>query len=154
MPSFSKTFEFFNPWSTPNTHTTQASIQMPQMVNGKRPDPVLTLFSTAQTAAGYLKLGSRLHTVNYSVEGSFRGTLMLQYSNTPAPGENDWIDLAETQKSYNGTETTGSPSIVGFGGAISHPTQTDSIDFTGEFGWLRVHLDISQGTCQAVKLNF
>jgi hypothetical protein len=154
MPAFSKTFEFFNPWSTSNSHTTQPSIQMPQMVNGLRPDPVLTLFSTAQSAAGYYKLGERLHTANYIVEGSFKGTLMLEYSNTPAPGENDWLPVDGTEKSYNGTETTGGTSIASFGGAISHPTYTDSIDFTGDFGWLRVRLDISQGTCQAVKFNF
>lgn len=155
MPQISNTFEFYNPWSTSNSHTTQAIIQMPQMVNGRKPDPILYVNSLRLQAAGYYGLGNRTHNVSYTVEGSFRGTVIIQASDTPNPGENDWVDLPETGHYFTGLETTGGASIGGgSSGAISHPTQTNMFAFTGNYGWVRAKLSISQGTLQAIKLNF
>lgn len=155
MPTLSKTFEFYNPWITRNEHGTQPSITMPQMVNGQRAFPVLTLYSERETAAGFYKLGSRTHVVSYVTEGAFKGTCMVQVSNHPNPGENDWLDAPETSVTYVGTETTGNAGISGgFSGAVSRPTKTDLREFTGLFAWVRVRLDIKQGTLQAAKLNF
>lgn len=155
MPQLSKTFEFFNPWLTNNRHGTQCSITMPQMVNGRKPLPILTIYSTPIEGAGYYRLGSRKHNISYVIEGAFRGSCMIQVGTTPAPGDNDWIDLFDTQKYYTGLETTGGAGISGgFSGAVSRPTHTDLYEFTGNFAWIRVRLDISQGTLQAVKLNF
>jgi hypothetical protein len=155
MPQQSKTFEFYNPYSTKNTHTTQCSITMPQMVNGRKPPPSLTLFSTPVQTAGWYGLGQRDHLVAYVVEGSFKGTCTIQVSTTPAPGENDWVDLAETQQYYYGIETTGGAGISGgFSGAVSHPTKTNILNFNGDYAWARAKLDICRGTLQAIKLNF
>jgi len=155
MPSLSNTFEFYNPWSTTNHHTTQPSITMPQMVNGQMPAPILTVYSEKLPASGYYGLGSKTHSITYTVEGSFRGTLTIQASITPNPSDTDWVDLAETQKYYTGLETTGGAGISGgFSGAISHPTQTDLFQTTGNYAWFRARLDISQGTLQAIKMNF
>lgn len=155
MPTLSRTFEFFNPWITRNNHATQPSITMPQMVEGKRPSAVLTLYSERQPAAGYYKLGFRTHSVTYIVEGAFKGTCMMQVTNHPNPGENDWVDAPETTATYNGTETTGGAGISGgFSGAVSRPTSTTLKEFTGDYSWIRVRLNIKQGTLQAVKLNF
>ena len=155
MPQTSLSFEFYNPWSTKNSHTTQCCITMPQMVNGRKPDPVLTLYSEKLECAGYYRLGSRTHYICYTVEGSFRGSCVIQVSTTPAPGDNDWITLPETLKRYTGLETTGGAGISGgLGNAISRPVQSDFVDFTGDYAWARVKLDISQGTLQAVKYNY
>jgi hypothetical protein len=155
MPFLSKTFEFYNPWSTKNQHTTQPSITMPQMVNGRMPDPSLTLFSTPIQGAGFYGLGYRTHAVAYSIEGSFIGTCTVQVSQTPSPGDGDWMDLTDTKKHYVGLETTGAAGISGgFSGAVSKPIQTDLREFTGEYAWIRVRLDICRGTLQAVKLNY
>jgi hypothetical protein len=154
MTQLSKTFEFYNQYSTNNAHTTQAIIQMPQMVNSRTPPPVLTFFSNKLPGSAYYKLGERIHTVTYTIEGSFRGTCSIQVSNSPSPIDQDWETLTATQKQYLGLETTGAPGISGFGGAISHPTQTDMFNFTGDYAWIRVQLDISRGTLQAAKLNF
>lgn len=155
MPSLSQTFEFYNPWSTKNSHTTQCSITMPQMVEGLRPNPALTLYSDRLKAAGYYGLGSKSHTVSYTVEGAFIGTCTIQVSTTPSPTESDWIDLPDTKKSYRGNETTGGAGISGgFSGAVSRPTLTENCVFEGNYSWLRVRLNISRGTLQAVKVNF
>lgn len=155
MPQISQTFEFYNPWSTKNSHTPQCSITMPQMVNGRKPDPVLTIYSNKLETAFYYGLHDRKHYAAYTIEGSFIGTCTLQVSTTPAPGDNDWVDYPETIKHYTGLETTGGAGISGgLGNAISHPIQTDFVEFTGNYTWVRVKLDISRGTLQAVKYNF
>jgi len=155
MPTASKTFEFYNPWSTKNSHTTQASITMPQMVDGRMPAPVLTLYSDKLEGSGWYKLGSRVHSVAYTISGGFIGTCTIQVSMTPAPGENDWETLPDTSVRYYGNETTGSAGIAGgFSGAVSHPTRTDRRQFAGDYAWARVRLDISRGTVQAINFNF
>lgn len=155
MPTLSRTFEFYNPWITKNDHTTQPSITMPQMVDGKRPSAVLSLTSERQPAADYYRLGTRTHSVTYVIEGAFKGTCTMQATEHPNPGENDWFDLPETAVTYVGTETTGNAGISGgFSGAVSRPVKTDLREFSGKYSWLRVRLDIRQGTLQAVKLNF
>ena len=155
MPALSQTFEFNNPYVTTNSYTTKPSITMPQMVNGRRPPPMMSFFSEKLPAGGYYGLGSVTHTVAYCIEGSFLGTCTMQASITPNPSESDWFTLPETIKQYNGTETTGGAGISGgFSGSVSHPTQTDSFVFTGTYAWVRSRLDICRGTLQAIKLNF
>ena len=154
MPQSSKTFEFYNQYSTNNTHTTQPLIQMPQMVNGRTPPPVLTFYSNRLPGAGYYKLGPRTYNVSYTIEGSFIGKCTIETSTSPNPIDRDWTTATNTIVSYTGLETTGAPGISGFGGAISHAIQTDQRSFEGDYAWIRVRLDISRGTLQAVKLNF
>jgi hypothetical protein len=154
MPQTSKTFEFYNQYLTTNQHTTQASITMPQMVDGLKAPPTLTFYSNKIQGAGYYKLGERTHNASYTIEGSFIGTCTIQVSTTPNPGDNDWETLTDTAKTYNGLETTGSPGISGFGGAVSRPTRSDLRSFTGDYAWIRVKLDISRGTLRTVRLNF
>jgi hypothetical protein len=155
MPTLSKTFEFFNPWSTKNSHTTQASITMPQMVNGQRPDPVLTLYSNRIEGSGYYKLGSRSHLVAYTIEGAFIGTCMLQYSDTANPSNEGWIDIPESYVRFIGLETSGSAGLSGgFDSAVSHPTKTETRKLVGDYAWLRARLEISRGTLQSIKINF
>lgn len=159
MPQLSKTFEFYNPWSTKNTHTTQASIQMPQMVNGRKPDPVLTIYSQSIQGNGLYFVTNTLrptdYTATYTIEGSFKGTVSIQVTEFPSPGDTNWETLSETAITYTGTETTGGTGISGgFSGAVSRPTRTNSVNFNGVYYGIRVKLDISRGTLQAVKLNF
>lgn len=155
MPNLSSTFEFYNPWRTRNEYGTQPSITMPQMVNGQRPPPVLTIFSEKLPCAGYYGLGSKTHAVNYVVEGAFKGTCSLQITSSPNPGENDWVNLPNSTVSFTGIETTGGAGISGgFSGTVSRPTKTELKTFTGNYAWVRAKLDISQGTLQAIKINF
>lgn len=154
MPQISKTFEFYNQYTTYNQHTTQASITMPQMVNGRKPPLVLTFYSNRIEGSGYYKLAERTHNVSYTVEGAFKGTCTVEVSYSPNPVEQDWTVVNSSIITYNGTETTGSAGISGSGSAISRPTKTDLREFTGDYAWVRVRLDISRGTLQAVKYNF
>lgn len=155
MAQLSKTFEFYNPWTTKNTHTTQPSITMPQMVDGRSSPPSLTLYSNRIEGSGYYKLGERTHNAAYVIEGSFKGTCTVQVSYSPNPIEEDWEDVVDSAVTYIGNETTGGAGISGgFSGAVSRPTKTDLRSFTGDYAWIRVRLDISRGTLQAVKLNF
>lgn len=155
MPTLSSTFEFYNPWSTRNTHGTQPSITMPQMVDGQRPAPVLSIFSEKLPCAGYYRLGSKTHAVTYIVEGAFKGTCSLQITTVSNPGEHDWVNLPGSAVNFTGIETTGGDGISGgFSGSISRPTKTVLKTFTGNYAWVRAKLDISQGTLQAIKMNF
>lgn len=155
MPSLSKNLEFYNPWTNKNTHTTQVGIVMPQMVNGQRPIGPLTLWSEKVPGASYYKLGERLHTVTYTVEGAFRGTCSIEVSFTPAPTNESWTTLTNTVIFYTGRETTGGAGISGgFSGAVSKPAHTDMVQFLSTCSWVRAKLDISQGTLQAISLNF
>jgi hypothetical protein len=155
MPQISKTFEFYNQYSNRNQHTDQTSITMPQMVNGRKPPPVLTFYSNRIEGSGYYGLGSRTHYVSYTVEGAFKGTCTVEVSNSPNPVDQDWTVASSTVVEYLGLETTGSAGVSGgFSGAVSRPTKTDIREFTGNYAWVRVRLDISRGTLQAIKYNF
>jgi hypothetical protein len=155
MSTASKTFEFYNPWSTKNNHINQPGITMPQMVNGIKPDPVLTLYSGKLEGSGWYKLGSRTHSVAYTISGGFIGTCTVQISTSPSPGENDWETLPDTSVRYYGNETTGSAGIAGgFSGAVSKPMRSDRRQFDGDYAWVRVRLDISRGTLQSIKYDF
>lgn len=155
MPTLSKTFEFFNPWATTNEHTTQVGITMPQMVNGQKAPPVLTLYSNRIAGSDYYKLGERAHLVSYTVEGAFKGSCTIQYNPTANPTEEGWIDLPESQVTFIGTETSGSAGISGgFDSAVSHPTKTEIKKLVGSYPWLRARLEISRGTLHSINLNF
>ena len=155
MPQISKTFEFLNPYRTRNQQTTQPSITMPQMVEGRKPPPVLTFYSNRLEGSGYFQLGSRAHIVSYTVEGAFKGTCTVEVSYSPNPVEKDWQAVSSTVVEYTGLETTGSAGVSGgFSGTVSRPTKTDIREFTGDYAWVRVRLDISRGTLQAIKYNF
>jgi hypothetical protein len=154
MPQISKTFEFYNQYSNRNEHTDQASITMPQMVNGRKPPPVLTFYSNRIEGSGYFQLGDRTHAVAYTVQGAFKGTCTVEVSYSPNPVEQDWTVANSTIVEYTGLETTGSAGLSGSGGAISRPSKTDLREFTGDYAWVRVRLDISRGTLQAIKYNF
>jgi hypothetical protein len=154
MPQISKTFEFYNQYSNRNEHTDQASITMPQMVNGRKPPPVLTFYSNRIEGSGYFQLGTRTHAVAYTVQGAFKGTCTVEVSYSPNPVEQDWTVANSTIVEYTGLETTGSAGLSGSGGAISRPSKTDLREFTGDYAWVRVRLDISRGTLQAIKYNF
>lgn len=155
MPTQSDTFEFYNPWSTKNQRTTQPGITMPQMVNGRKPPPVLTLFSEKLPGASFYKLPERIHAVSYTISGAFRGTCTVQVSYTPNPIDVDWEDLLDTKVTYTGLETTGAAGIAGgFSGAVSRPTRTDQRNFTNTCTWVRIKLEISRGTLQSAKYNF
>lgn len=154
MPQISKTFEFYNQYSNRNEHTDQASITMPQMVNGRKPPPVLTFYSNRIEGSGYFQLGDRTHAVAYTVQGAFKGTCTVEVSYSPNPVEQDWTAVSSTVVEYTGLETTGSAGLSGSGGAVSRPAKTDLREFTGDYAWVRVRLDISRGTLQAIKYNF
>jgi hypothetical protein len=156
MPIISKTFEFVNPWSTTNTHTSQASITMPQMVKGRKPPPSLTLYSNPIHGPEYFKLVDRDQTVIYTVSGAFKGQCVVQASLSPKPTNSDWTDLSDlTKHIFTGTETTGAAGITGgFSGKASRPTFSVVKEFSGNFSWLRIRIDISRGTLQQIRYNF
>jgi hypothetical protein len=154
MPQISKTFEFYNQYSNRNEHTDQASITMPQMVDGRKPPPVLTFYSNRIEGSGYFQLGTRAHYVAYTVQGAFKGTCTVEVSYSPNPVDQDWTAVNSTVVEYTGLETTGSAGLSGSGSAVSRPAKTDLREFTGDYAWVRVRLDISRGTLQAIKYNF
>jgi hypothetical protein len=129
------------------------------MVNGRKPAPVLTIYSNPINNIWQMFAANDFrdiaYTVTYTVEGAFKGTCSIQVTEFPSPGESNWVTLDTTAVTYTGTETTGGAGISGgFSGAVSRPTRTNSVNFNGIFLGIRVKLDISRGTLQAVKLNF
>jgi hypothetical protein len=93
-------------------------------------------YSDKNTAAGYHRISSGVHTVAYDYT-DFVGTLKMQASLLLYPGDNDWVDIVGTE----------------FGSA-DPVTDTFSTTFTGNFVWLRAAYNVQDGTVNSITYNF
>lgn len=102
--------------------------------------------STMQVYSSYKEKGSGyygstvgLHTVMYTAEPTFHGTITMQASLATNPIEADWFNVDSTSVSYRDNDRT-SPTV-------------DYFNFTGNFVWVRGQVVISQGTVQSILYN-
>jgi hypothetical protein len=96
-------------------------------------------YGEKQPGAGYNRLGNPLHTVVYDVT-DFVGSIKIQGTLEVYPGESDWVDI-------DGTE-------VGLGSDSSMWLTTNSINFTGNFVWLRAAYNLQDGTINSIRYNY
>jgi len=96
-------------------------------------------YGSKQPGAGYHKRSDSMHTATYSVN-SFVGTIKLQGTLALYPADSDWFDI-------DGTD-------IGLGSDSSAWTITNSINFTGNFVWLRAAYNVQNGTITSILYNY
>ncbi len=137
MPSLSQGLEFI-------TYTNTASVQV-----------VYPLFTSTQGTLVYSSIKSKgdgyyggsdgIHTVMYTYDSNFVGTITMQATLATAPTEADWFDIADTTSEL--TETS-----VNYNN-INVTIQTEYRNFTGNFVWVRGHIAIDSGQVHSILLN-
>ena len=96
-------------------------------------------YGDKRVGSGYNKINTPLHTVVYSVD-NFIGSIKIQGTLEMYPGESDWVDI-------EGTE-------IGAGLDSSAWTSTHSVNFTGNFVWLRAAYNLQNGTIVQIRYNY
>jgi hypothetical protein len=96
-------------------------------------------YSEKKKGSGYHMIDSGLHTYQYLTD-NFQGTIKLQGSLSMYPGDNDWIDIDNTEIfSKEGDSTVISENISG--------------NFIGNFIWIRAAYNLDQGTITRIRYN-
>jgi len=118
MPNLSQQFLFVI-----NTGTVSTSVSIPSTATANT-GPIMfgTFVSLPQKGDGYFGSGDGIHTVTYSVEQSFVGSINMQGSLVTTPTSDDWFDIANTTATYSQF--------------LSTPLTSYS-NFTGNFVWVR-----------------
>lgn len=97
------------------------------------------LYSDKKQGAGYHRQSNGLHTAVYEVD-SFIGVIKLQGTLELYPGENDWVDIAD--------------SIVGLNDDSTAWTTTQSVNFTGNYVWIRAAYNLQNGRIIQIRFNY
>lgn len=95
-------------------------------------------YGTKQPAAGYYKKDNALHTVVYNVN-SFKGTFKIQGTLSLYPGDNDWIDIADSE--------------IGGDSSYFLNETIDTFSFVGNFVWIRAAYNLIDGTIVEIRYN-
>lgn len=96
-------------------------------------------YSDKKQGAGYHRQSNALHTVVYAVD-SFIGVIKLQGTLELYPGESDWVDIEDT--------------VIGTNYDSSAWTAAHSINFSGNFVWLRAAYNLQNGTISQIRYNY
>lgn len=96
-------------------------------------------YGDKKQAAGYNRLFNPLHTATYQVD-SFIGTIKIQGTLSLYPAEGDWLDIPGTE--------------IGLGDDSSAWTTTNSVNFTGNYVWIRAAYNLQNGSIVAIRYNY
>ena len=127
------------------TYTNTASVQVTYPLFTATSE-TLVYASIPAKGDGYFGSSDGLHTVMYTYDSNFIGTITMQASLATAPTENDWFDIADT--SENQTEQSG------FYNDINVTTQSKYYNFTGNFVWVRGVVAIESGQVDSILYNY
>lgn len=133
MPALSQSFSFTPSHSTLSTSTTE-------VVYPNTATTTLTYVSTKLKGDGYFGGSDGFHTVMYTANTEFHGTVTMQASLATAPTENDWFNVSSTSVSYNPLN-------------IRSTSTVDVFNFTGNFIWVRGKVVIDAGAVQSILYN-
>jgi hypothetical protein len=95
--------------------------------------------SYKEKGSGYYGSATGFHTVMYTANHEFNGTITMQASLATEPIEADWFDVNSTSVSYQGNDRTDST--------------VDYFNFAGNFVWVRGQVTIDRGTVQSILYN-
>ena len=96
-------------------------------------------YSDKKQGAGYHRQNGGLHTAIYQVD-SFIGVIKLQGTLELYPGNSDWVDITDT--------------VIGVGDDSTAWTTTQSVNFTGNFVWLRAAYNLQNGRIIQIRYNY
>jgi len=130
MPSLAQSLSFI-------TYTNTASTQV---VYPNSTDTTMVYYSDPVKGDGYYSASDGLHTVMYTLDINFIGTVTMQASLASQPTEADWFELSNVSSSYNDMSNLQS-------------TQIDYYNFTGNFVWVRGVVTIEGGTVNSILYN-
>jgi hypothetical protein len=130
MPSLAQSLSFI-------TYTNTASTQV---VYPNSTDTTMVYYSDPVKGDGYYGASDGLHTVMYTLDINFIGTVTMQASLASQPTEADWFELSNVSSSYNDMSNLQS-------------TQIDYYNFTGNFVWVRGVVTIEGGTVNSILYN-
>jgi hypothetical protein len=119
------------------TYTNTASTQV---VYPNSTDTTMVYYSDPVKGDGYYGASDGLHTVMYTLDINFIGTVTMQASLASQPTEADWFELSNVSSSYNDMSNLQS-------------TQIDYYNFTGNFVWVRGVVTIEGGTVNSILYN-
>jgi hypothetical protein len=116
------------------------SIENITLLSNKSAEALDSSFSYGEKAkgAGYHKNNDGVHTVVYQVN-NFAGTIKIQGTLELYPGENDWVDINET-------EMGGDSTIIN--------SAVKSYTFVGKFVWIRAAYNIQDGSIVEIRYNY
>ena len=137
MPSLAQGLEFV-------TYTNTASVQVTYPLFTTT-DQTLVYASVPVKGDGYFGGSDGLHTVMYTYDSNFIGTITMQASLATSPVESDWFDVNGTTEEQ--TET--SPFYNG----LTVTTQSKYYNFTGNFVWVRGVVSIDAGQVDSIYYN-
>jgi hypothetical protein len=95
-------------------------------------------YGNKQPGAGYHRSSDGLHTAVYAVD-SFIGSIKIQGTLALYPSTDDWFDIDNTE--------------IGLGSDSSAWTTTGSVNFTGNFVWIRAAYNLQNGTITEIRYN-
>jgi hypothetical protein len=118
MPNLSQQFLFVI-----NTGTVSTSVSIPSTATANTgPIPSGVFLSLPQKGDGYFGSGDGIHTVTYSVDQNFSGSIYMQGSLATTPTSEDWFNIVNTTATYSQLLSTPINSYA---------------NFTGNFVWVR-----------------
>jgi hypothetical protein len=126
------------------TYTNTASVQVTYPLFTST-DQTLVYKSIPAKGDGYFGGSDGLHTVMYTYDSNFVGTITMQASLATAPVESDWFDIQGTTVE----QTTANPFYNG----NTVATQSVYNNFTGNFVWVRGVVVIEAGQVDSIYYN-
>lgn len=137
MPSLAQGLEFV-------TYTNTASVQVTYPLFTST-NETLVYKSIPAKGDGYFGNSDGLHTVMYTYDSNFIGTITMQASLATDPVEADWFDVTGTTEEQ--TETSS------FYNGLTVATQSKYYNFTGNFVWVRGVVAIEAGQVDSILYN-
>jgi hypothetical protein len=89
---------------------------------------------------GYYGSSGGLHTVMYTADQNFIGTMTVQASLASSPVEADWFNVANASVTYTAFNSRNSSTV-------------DYVNFTGNFVWVRGYVSIAHGSVESILYN-
>ena len=137
MPSLAQGLEFV-------TYTGTASVQVVYpLFTGTQ--GTLVYESIPAKGDGYFGNSDGLHTVMYTYDSNFVGTITMQASLATDPIDADWFNVVDT------TEVQTSSSV--FYNNVDVVTTSKYYNFTGNFVWVRGVVSIEAGQVDSIYYN-
>jgi hypothetical protein len=126
------------------TYTNTASVQVVYPLYNTNSN-VLSYFSQRAKGDGYYSGSDGFHTVMYTYDSNFIGTITMQATLATAPVEADWFNI----KSTTTVMTENSPNY----NHVDIEVYSDYYNFTGNFVWVRGSVAIAAGQVDSILYN-
>jgi hypothetical protein len=129
MPALSQNLIFY---TTSGTATV--------LVNYTGTGTVQTFISDQVKGDGYFGGSDGFHTVAYNTTQYFIGTVTMQATLASEPISSDWFTISNTDVSYTEFDARTQSNV-------------DLSNFTGNFVWVRGHIQIEEGAVTSIQYN-